>query len=451
MENSSITNINPINSPIKTIKTIVVFIIFIYIIVTMNKNFFHIYEDILKNTDEILTNHTKYIYIYVPFLFWLASKAKYFKYTDGYFDLYISKMLKSVMDHKNYYSKTHFFHGALSNIAIYIFSLLAVASGAGLGDEGVIIYSSISLLLYFYFKTKDIFGIHNVYTEVIIYLGYAIGFTIIFGSAITTLFYILETMLHYKDANFFSNFGIMICAIPFIKFLVKEEENPIVIDKITFEYNNIGYISIFAILMGILSFIILKNTHFLFTFIKNSKFNNLYVIGFGFLLAFMIKQIGFPSMSFGLSEINEGFQATINKQKLKKLEEDKNYSELNRLKQLEKEGKFDTTDRFSVYGIFGRIISVIISISAGLTGGLVIPALTIGCGIGSWLSKYTNIDQHKLMFLGMVALVSSFLNAPFTSAVLINKICNQPYDSIPLSLGVSFISYFTYRFLQSKF
>jgi H+/Cl- antiporter ClcA len=444
MDNVSITTTSPI-------KTIIVFIIFIYIVVTMNKHFFHIYEDILKNTDEILTNYTKYIYIYVPFVFWLASKAKYFKYTDGYFELYISKMLKSVTDHKNYYSKTPYFHGALSNIAIYIFSLLAVASGAGLGDEGVIIYSSISLLLYFYFKTKDILGIHNVYTEVIIYLGYAIGFTIIFGSAITTLFYILENMLHYKDANFFSNFGIMICAIPFIKFLVKEEENPIKIDKIEFNNKHIAYVSVFSIFMGILSFIILKNTHFLFTFIKNSKFNNLYVIGFGFLLAFMIKKIGFPSMSFGLSQINEGFQATINKQKLKKLEEDNNYSELNRLKQLEKEGKFDTTDRFSIYGVFGRIISVIISISSGLTGGLVIPAMTIGCGIGSYVSKHTNIEQHKLMFLGMVALVSSFLNAPFTSAILINKICNQPYDSIPASLCVSFISYLTCRFLLTTF
>jgi H+/Cl- antiporter ClcA len=415
----------------------------------MNKHFFHIYEDILKNTGEILTNYKKYIYLYVPVLFWVASKAKYFKYTDGYFELYISKMLESVTEHKNYYSKTPFFHGALSNIAIYIFSLLAVASGAGLGDEGVIIYSSISLLLYFYFKTKDILGINNVYTEVIIYLGYAIGFTIIFGSAIVTLFYILETMFHYKDANFFSNFGIMICAIPFIKFLIGKQENPIKIDKITFSYNNVGYILLFAILMGILSFVILKNIYFLFTFIKDSKFNNLYVVAFGFLLAFMIKRIGFSSMSFGLSEINEGFQATINKEKIKKLEEDKNYYQLDKLKQLEKEGKFDTTDRFSVYGILGRIISVIISISAGLTGGLLIPALTIGCGIGSLLSKYTNIDQHKLMFLGMVALVSSFLNAPITSAILINKLCNQPYDSIPLSLGVSLISYFTYRFLRN--
>ena len=435
----------------KSMKTIIAFIVFIYIVVFMNKHFFHIYEDILKNTGEILTNYKKYIYLYVPVLFWVASKAKYFKYTDGYFELYISKMLESVTEHKNYYSKTPFFHGALSNIAIYIFSLLAVASGAGLGDEGVIIYSSISLLLYFYFKTKDILGINNVYTEVIIYLGYAIGFTIIFGSAIVTLFYILETMFHYKDANFFSNFGIMICAIPFIKFLIGKQENPIKIDKITFKYNNVGYILLFAILMGILSFVILKNIYFLFTFIKDSKFNNLYVVAFGFLLAFMIKRIGFSSMSFGLSEINEGFQATINKEKIKKLEEDKNYYQLDKLKQLEKEGKFDTTDRFSIYGVLGRIISVIISISAGLTGGLLIPALTIGCGIGSLLSEYTNINQHKLMFLGMVALVSSFLNAPITSAILINKLCNQPYDSIPLSLGVSLISYFTYRFLRNTF
>jgi H+/Cl- antiporter ClcA len=260
-------------------------------------------------------------------------------------------------------------------------------------------------------------------------------------------------MLAYKDANFFSNFGVMLCAIPFINYLVNEEENPIKIDEITFGFENIGYVILFSVVLGIVSFIILKNIHFLFTIIKNSKFNNLYVIGFGFLLAFMIKKIGFSSMSFGLSEINEGFQATMNKQKMKKLEENKQYEELDELKKLEKEGKFDTQDRFSIYGLFGRIISVIISIASGLTGGLVIPALTIGCGLGSVVSKYTNtkIDQYELMFLGMVGLVSSFLNAPITSAVLLNKICNQPYRSMPSSLGVSFISYFTCQFLQSRF
>ena len=219
----SITNI--IN--MKTIKTIIFLIVSIYIVVNMNKHFFDIYEHILTNTKEILTNYTQYIYLFVPLVFWFASKAKEFKYTDGYFELYIKKMLESVTDHKNYYSKTHFFHGALSNIAIYIFSLLAVASGAGLGDEGVIIYSSVCLMLYFYFKIKDVVGLHHIYTELLIYIGYAIGFTVIFGSAITTFFYILENMLAYKDANFFSNFGVILCAIPFINYLVNEEEHPI--------------------------------------------------------------------------------------------------------------------------------------------------------------------------------------------------------------------------------
>ena len=49
----------------------------------------------------------------------------------------------------------------------------------------------------------------------------------------------------------------------------------------------------------------------------------------------MIKKLGFSSMSFGLTEINDGFQAVKNKQKMKKLEEDKQYEELDKLKKLE--------------------------------------------------------------------------------------------------------------------
>ena len=177
------------------------------------------------NTKKNLTEYSKYIFIYVPIMFWIASKAKYFQLADGFFELYIKKMIDSVNNHENAYSKTNYFTGGISNIAIYIFSLLATASGAALGDEGVIIYSSICLLLYFYFKFKNILGLQDVYTELIIYLGYAIGFTITYGSMISTFFYILEHMVINKDINFFSNFGVMLCAIPFIYYLVGEKDN----------------------------------------------------------------------------------------------------------------------------------------------------------------------------------------------------------------------------------
>ena len=435
---------------IKIFKTIIFFIIAIFIIVHINETFFDTYDVIQTNTKKNLINYSQYIFIYVPIIFWVASKAKYFQLADGFFELYINKMLTSVNNHENAYSKTNYFVGGLSTIAIYIFSLLTTASGAALGDEGVIVYSSICLLLYFYFKSKNVLGLKDVYTELIIYLGYAIGFTITYGSMISTFFYILEHMVINKDINFFSNFGVMVCAIPFIYYLVGEKNNLIKIDKLSFDFENFGYIVLFSVIMGILSFGFFRSLNAMFNYIKTSKFNNLYVILFGFLIAFIIKKIGFLTMGIGESAINEGFQAVINNEKLKQLEKEQKYDEVDKLKKLEKEGKFDTTNRFNIYSVLGRIVNTNVSISSGLTGGLVIPSMTIGCGIGSVLSEYTPVPQQNLMYLGMTAFLSPFLDAPITSALVINKISNQSYDTLPLSLCVSFISYFTYTFLKNK-
>jgi H+/Cl- antiporter ClcA len=202
--------------------------------------------------------------------------------------------------------------------------------------------------------------------------------------------------------------------------------------------------------MGVISFGFFKSIDVIFKHVQTSKFNNLYVIGFGFLLAFIIKKLGFLTMGVGESAINEGFQAVVNQEKLKKLEKEQNYNELEKVKKLEKECNFNTTNRFNIYSVFGRIINCIISISSGLTGDLVVPTMTIGCGLGSVFAKYTPIPQQNLMYLGMISFLSPFLEAPITSAIVINKISNQTYETLPISLCVSFISYFTYKFLTKK-
>lgn len=434
----------------KLLKTIIFFIILIAIVTYINKKFFDIYNDIQMKTKKNLIDYSKYIFLYVPIMFWLASRAIYFDHSDGFFQLYITKAIESVSKHENYYKNTTFFAGGISIIAIYIFSLLATASGSSVGDEGVIIYSSISLLLYFYFKLKDSFDLKNIYTEFIIYLGFAVGFTIVYGSLISTFLYVLEHMIINKDKHFFSNFGLMLCAIPFIYYLVGEKDNLIKLNKLTFDVKSYGYIALFAVVIGIISFLFFKSLTMMFNYIKKTNFNNIYVIGCGFLLAFIIKKLGFLTMGVGEDAINEAFQAVYNKEKIEKLEKENNYYELEKLRKLEKEGKFDTTLRFNVYSVFGRIINCIISIGSGLTGGLVIPAMTIGCGLGSVLSKYTSIPEDKLMYLGMPALLSPFLDAPVTSAFVINRISNQPYSSLPISLAVSFISYFTYHFIDKR-
>jgi H+/Cl- antiporter ClcA len=223
------------------------------------------------------------------------------------------------------------------------------------------------------------------------------------------------------------------------------------IDKLSFNIKNIGYVALFSLLMGIISFIIIKTMVVLFNYVRKSKFNNLYVIISGFILAFIIKSIGFVTLHEGQNSLNESFQAVFNQQKIKKLEREKNYDELEKLKKLENEGKFTTINKLDFNMTVGRIINCIISISSGLTGDLMIPLLTFGCGLGSTLHKYIPIIEQNLMYLGMIAFLSPFLGAPVSSALLVQTISNQTYESLPYSLCTSFISYFTYTFLENNF
>ena len=230
-----------------------------------------------------------------------------------------------------------------------------------------------------------------------------------------------------------------------------EKENLIKIDNLSFKLKSFGYIALFSVLMGVISFLFLNSINFMFNTIKKSKFNNLYVIGFGFILAFILKKNGFISLKPSQQYINEEFQASINREKLKKLEEDNNYDELEKLKKLENQGKFNTDNKFNLTFLLTRLVNCATGLSAGLIGGFIIPSITIGCMFGSVLSEYTNVSQKNLMFLGMIAFLSPFLGTPITSALLVNKISNQKYDLLPLSIAVSFISYFTYTLLKKRF
>lgn len=420
------------------LKTIIFFIILIYFIVHSNNYFFHLYGVVQRNAKKILLDHNKILYIYIPVVFFIASTARYFYHSSGIYELYIKHAFSSLDEHKKYFNNSSFFSGGISILAIYIYSLIAVASEAGVADEGMIIYTSISILIYFYFKLKPILGLKDIYTEIIIYLGFAVGFTIVYGSMISTFLYVIETMLMNKDMNFFSNFGIMVCAIPFIKYLVGDKESFIKVEKLTFDIKYYGFIALFSVILGIIAFLFFNSIIFLLNYIRKSKYNNFIILGFGFILAFIIKQLGFLTFGIGESAITDAFNHDSDKEKLEK-EKNKDNEKINKI------------TKFSEYNVIGRILNCIISLGCGLTGGILVPAMTIGCGLGSVLSKYTSMDQKNLMYLGITAFLSPFLHAPVTSAVVINRISNQPYTSLPVSLGASFISYLTYNFMNKKF
>lgn len=458
----------------KLLNTIIFFTIVIIIIIYINKYFFNIYGVVQKKTKDILTDYNKYFYIYIPILFLIASTARYFYHSSGLFELYIDRAVEGISNHKKFFNDHSFFAGGLSILAIYIFSLLAVASEAGVADEGMIIYISISILLFAYFKFKSTFNLKDIYTEIIIYLGIAVGFTIIYSSIISTFVYVIETMLINNDQNFFSNFGIMLCAIPFIDYLVGDKHNFMELENLTFNIKQYGYIALFSFILGILSFLFFKSILSLYNFIKKSNYSNLIILGFGLLISFIIKKLGFLTFGIGEDAITNAFKSVKEKEKLEKEKQDlqakeqqtkskqgnKQTHETNQEqspekkinKQIEKDTKhIEKITIFNEYNVLGRIVNCIISVGCGLTGGILVPAMTIGCGLGSVFSKYTSIPEKNLMYLGISGFLSPFLHAPVTSAVVINRISNQPYNNLPVSLGVSFISYFTYNFMNKKF
>lgn len=430
------------NINVNKINTYIFLAFSIFIIVFINKRFLNVYNKVQTDTKKNVTKYSKYTYLYVPIIFWLASKANIFELADGYYELYIQKMLSSVNQHKTAYKITDPYVGGISILAILIFALLATASASGLGNEGVMIYSSVCLMLYLYYHLKQFFGFEKIYTDVMIYIGYAIGFTIVYSSLSSTFFYILEHMLLNKSTHFFSTYGILVCAIPFIYFLVGKQDVGIYIDKLSFKFSHALYVILFSIFTGALSLLFFKSFNTLFYFIKDSKYNNLYVLICGFILAFIVKNLGFLSMGPGESAINESFQAVFH---------NKSNNSQNNQSSDTKPPQPQYTNKFNFYSVFGRIIDCIISMGSGLTGGLIIPTMTIGCGLGSILSKYTPIPQENLMYLGMSAFLSPFLNAPITSGILVNRICKQNIDTLPYSISVSCISYLTYKFLKNKF
>lgn len=403
-----------------------------------------VFEISEKNIENFIKNNPLILYIYVTVLFFLASKCSLFEFSDGYYNSHIKKMLLSVTSVKDENNKPNPFIGELTILVVIMFSLLTTISGSGLGSEGVMIYLSVSLMVYLYFKFKPFLNLSNINTELLIYSGYAIGFDATFTSLISTIIFIFEKMIvNHSTILYTPKVVILLFIILFIHSLLKSRIPILNIGVIQFDYysiTNLLYIGIFSAIIGVLCFLFFTSFITLYNSLKNFKYKDLVVVMFGILLAFMIQTCG-PFIT-GTSEtvINEGF----------------------------KNARTNTTtygnssEKFNYKNVVGKIINCIISFGSGLSGGIIIPSMTIGSGLGSLYSnllthKYFNSIQtivpmtmpiENIMYIGMVAFLSPMLGAPVTSAVVINQISKQSFNTIPISLISSFISYYTYKKLH---
>ena len=403
-----------------------------------------VFEISEKNIENFIKNNPLVLYIYVTVLFFLASKCSLFEFSDGYYNSHIKKMLLSVTSVKDENNKPNPFIGELTILVVAMFSLVTTISGSGLGSEGVMIYLSVSLMVYLYFKFKPFLNLSDINTELLIYTGYAIGFDATFTSLISTIIFIFEKMIVNHSTMLYSpNVIILLFIVLFIHSLLKSRIPILNIGEIQFDYysiTNLLYIGIFSAIIGVICFLFFTSFIGLYNTLKKFKYKDFVVVMFGILLAFMIQTCGMFITGPSETVINDGFKnARTNTA---------TYG--------------NSSEKFNYKNVVGKIINCIISFGSGLSGGIIIPSMTIGSGLGSLYSnllthKYFNSIQtivpmtmpiENIMYIGMVAFLSPMLDAPVTSAVVINQISKQSFNTIPISLISSFISYYTYKKLH---
>lgn len=440
---------------IKPMATTFVFLLIIVITTRFNSYYRDIYDGMFEisktYSDPLLADNIVLFYIYIIVLFFLASRSSLFNFGSGYFSSYIKQMLLSVSDNKNEYNKPNPFVGELTIIAVTIFSLLTTISGSGLGSEGVMIYLSVTIMVYLYFKFKKLLSLADIDTELLIYAGYIIGFGATFTSFISTVIFSFEKMVINHSSILYTYHAITILLICLLVHYCIKSRNPIFdIGKINFDYYNVSnlfYIVILSLIIGVLCFLFFTSFMSLYNTLKNYKYKDAVVVMFGILLAFMIQTCGIFISGSGESVIDEGFKnAGFKNTTISGYMIDSN----------------NINKTFNYKNVFGKILNCIISLGSGLPGGIVIPAMTIGAGVGSLYSnlltcKYFESIQNiipmtmpieNIMYIGMVAFLSPMLDAPITSAVVINQISNQDFTTIPISLVSSFISYYVYKKLH---
>ena len=83
----------------------------------------------------------------------------------------------------------------------------------------------------------------------------------------------------------------------------------------------------------------------------------------------------------------------------------------------------------------------VISYISGIPGGIFAPALSVGAGLGKWLSHFIPAaPEGAVVLLGMVSYFSGVVQAPITAAVIVMEMTDNQQVTVPL-LAASFLAF----------
>ena len=388
-----------------------------------------LYRDAFTNLSlEAKTNifkNPKTMYLLTPLLFWVASRSFLFKNANGPLNSNIHNLFKNV--HVPTYFKTVFPFSSI--LAIIASSLIAVYAGGALGPETPMVYMSMILLLYAYSLFKTAFK--NIGSELnfesLLYLGYVFGITLLFRSPLASLVLSVEKSLREGSSTILSNIAYC-CVGIYIAYTITNEVTGNLFNDIPVEFvysvtHTFQYL-LLAIICGIIASLLMKTMTLLFYGVrslvnKSAVLLNVIPIVFGFCVAALVNYSENATRVVG-SGIN-----LVN-------------CELND----------SCTYNYSI--LFQFICNVILTFISGCSGGQKFVFMSIGGGIGNLYDNFTSVPHIQSIIIGIAAFFSTIFGNPISSALIIMKTTNLSYDSLPMLIAASLVSYHTSKYINEK-
>ncbi len=399
---------------------------FIFIIVTL---FFigyicqlykHTFVNLSLDAKLNIVKNPSVLYLLSPLFFWIASRTFLFKNANGQLMNNINNIFNN-LNEPNIFKKIVPFSSLLAIVAS---SLLTVFSGGSLGSETIIIYISILLLLYMFNYFKKYLVEINV--ENLLYLGYIFGVTIAFKSPLSSAILVLEKSLRSNSKKIVSNFIFCFIGILIAYYLVDKSKDIFTSSPVSFTYSTSHFLkySFLAIFCGVLASILFKIMTEMFNTVQNlvtksKTMLNVIPIFFGFCLAAMINNVngGIEMTGEGITMVNCEFSKTC---------------------------VYD----FKI--LLGFLVNVILTFISGCSGGHKWVFMSMGGGIGSVYDNFVTLPSTQTIIIGMNSFFSAILGNPISSAFIISSLTNQNYDTLPMLIAMSLISYYSYKY-SNKF
>lgn len=289
-------------------------------------------------------------------------------------------------------------------------SIICIMGGGALGREGPVVQISSSIFVLIAQKTKKILPHFDLRTWII--AGSAAGLAAAFNTPLAGIIFAIEELSQFHFEKQFSEFKNK----AFFAVIVAGVSAQLLTGSyVLFEFPQMHFIwqiksalvlLLVAVACGFSAWLLRK--YIVWATLRRNNIQGLkwylFPILTGLIVASVTNSVGINSFGAGMYTIQETLKSSV--------------------------------AILSFEDFLGRFINIVASAASGCAGGLLLPALALGAGVGSMGSMLIPLtDSRIFVATGMAAFLGAMLNAPLTAAVLVLEVTNQRELILPLFLS----------------